>query len=61
MGSASKKLELMEQTDQKLKFPQPYDYANMNEFQAEVLLKEQNALAIYRDCIQLRDSLKEDL
>lgn len=32
----------------------------MNEFQAEVLLKEQNALAIYRDCIQLRDSLMED-
>lgn len=47
----------MAQTDQKLKFPEPYDYANMNAFQVESLLKEQNALAIYRDCIQLRDSL----
>ena len=56
---SDKKMEMMDQSDQKMKFPQPHDYANLNEFQAEVLLKEQNALSIYRDCIKLRDSLKE--
>ena len=48
---SDKKMEMMDQSDQKMKFPQPHDYTNLNEFQAEVLLKEQNALSIYRDCI----------